>query len=849
VSKLPLLLAVAICLGALPLPAAEPGTGAPILIPEWKLVGPFAVGSREGFVHHLAGPDGRVPKRFTFEETYPSVLADGGRAGWTDVESDRDEEGNLTGRVSIKMEGVDWEARQGEWGVAGLLNSAYLYGEFTLDGPSTLILHAARCGVAINGTPYPGDPYGHGITRAVVPGKKGVNRVVVRSARYAGERWFEFRLVPVTRETPEVLIVGKDVLLPDLVRGEAGDGWAGVPIINTTDRWLEGVTVSLGGAVEGRAVLEFPLAPYAPVKVPVPVHWDAIALEEDAEPKMPVQVTAFGPRTRDLAEPMALVRKPEEARAVTFRSRIDGSAQFYGMLPPKDYDPEKNYSLILSTHGAGVNARSQASAHAPKDWAFVVAPTNRRPFGFDWHDWGRLDFEEVLDQARARYPVVGEFHLVGHSMGGHGAWILGVHHATWLRTLAPSAGWISHDTYVPITLRRSGNLAPPELACLYLRGTAADKASLFLENLRDVPVMIVHGGADDNVPPTHARLMAGALEGLGHPNVTLKEVPEQGHWWDIDKERPGADCVDATWLEEFWKSAPRLTDPPQREVLVTSDPDVNYRAHSIYLLEPERTADISRIHRVGTRFQTRNVKKFGLYCTNWDEVVIDGDTIDAGRNLCSSVAFEKRRGHWRKMKELAVPRGGPADHPGGYKKALYEPFLLVAGTQGPPERQERSLHLARLIATSWWRRANGYVPIVRDTDLTDDLRSRYNLVLLGGPEVNAETKRLARDLNIVASEGRVTLAGRPLAGEHLASAHWQRSPRHRDRKVLVFQATDAEADPLLNSLIPLGSGIGLPDYVVMGHEVRLRSWGGFVAAGYWDQQFRYDPSNGWRASD
>jgi len=344
-------------------------------------------------------------------------------------------------------------------------------------------------------------------------------------------------------------------------------------------------------------------------------------------------------------------------------------------------------------------------------------------------------------------------------------------------------------------------------------------------------------------------LLAGAPEGRGHENVALREAPDQGLWWDIDEERPGADCVDAEWLEAFWKSAPGRTGLPRAEVLVTSDPDVNFRTRSIFLLEPERTAEISRIQRDGTRFRTRNVKRFGLRGWEGNEVVIDGDRVHAGPDCLRGVAFEKGHGRWRRMREVALERGGPADHPGGYKKALFEPFLLVAGTRGPPERQERSLHLARLIATHWWRRANGYVPIVRDTDLTDDLRSRFNLVLLGGPEVNAETRRLARNLNIVAVDGEVTLAGRPLPGEHLASAHWQRNPRYGDRKILVFQAVDTEADTLLNSLIPIGSGIGLPDYVVMGPEARLRSWGGFAAAGYWDQRFRYDPSNGWRASD
>jgi hypothetical protein len=46
-------------------------------------------------------------------------------------------------------------------------------------------------------------------------------------------------------------------------------------------------------------------------------------------------------------------------------------------------------ALVLSLHGAGVQGIGQAQAYSPKDWAYLIAPTNRRPFGFDWEEWGR----------------------------------------------------------------------------------------------------------------------------------------------------------------------------------------------------------------------------------------------------------------------------------------------------------------------------------------------------------------------------------------------------------------------------------------------------------------------------
>jgi hypothetical protein len=53
-------------------------------------------------------------------------------------------------------------------------------------------------------------------------------------------------------------------------------------------------------------------------------------------------------------------------------------------------------AMVFSLHGASVEATSQADAYGPHDWASIVCPTNRRPYGFDWEDTGRLDATEKV---------------------------------------------------------------------------------------------------------------------------------------------------------------------------------------------------------------------------------------------------------------------------------------------------------------------------------------------------------------------------------------------------------------------------------------------------------------------
>ena len=57
-----------------------------------------------------------------------------------------------------------------------------------------------------------------------------------------------------------------------------------------------------------------------------------------------------------------------------------------------------------------------AGSYAPKTWGTVVAPTNRRPYGFDWEDWGRHDAMEVLALAQAKFETDPRQTYLTHSM-------------------------------------------------------------------------------------------------------------------------------------------------------------------------------------------------------------------------------------------------------------------------------------------------------------------------------------------------------------------------------------------------------------------------------------------------
>ncbi len=86
------------------------------------------------------------------------------------------------------------------------------------------------------------------------------------------------------------------------------------------------------------------------------------------------------------------VKTPQDAHKRTFVSEIDGSVQYYGLreaVPGKPGDPLPG--IVVTCHGASVEAEGQAGAYGKKSWLHLIAPTNRRPYGFDWEDFGRAD--------------------------------------------------------------------------------------------------------------------------------------------------------------------------------------------------------------------------------------------------------------------------------------------------------------------------------------------------------------------------------------------------------------------------------------------------------------------------
>ncbi len=841
-------------------PEFPPSIEDTVRMDEWRFLGPFSVGYREGVQSAVSFPEDLTPEpppggTVYLRREYRSILAQGGTVGWETVEPDS------AGWVDIEFSNVYWDTIMDIYGYAGLVNKTFAYAEIDAPAECRALIVAERVGTFyLNHREHQGGPYGHDFVRVPVVLKKGINPVVLSLTGFGGHR-FRFEVVPA----PSPVMILDDYTTPDLAEGETGALWAGITLLNTTRQSVDDAILAFGdGRTIGRREKRVSgLAPLCVKKVPVEIE----VISPPAGPgdvRIPVSVTCGGLAFTDT---MSLrIRRPEQSAKRTFISKIDNSCQYYAVLPPQDYDPGGEYALILSLHGAGVRAEGQVDAYRPKTWAFVVAPTNRRPFGFDWQDWGRLDALEVLEIARRTLPVdTSRVYLTGHSMGGHGTWHVGLNHPHLFAAMAPEAGWTSFELYIPWFLQKGYILGDPRAVGMRDLALREDKPLNFVENARNLPVFIVHGGVDDNVPTLHSRMFAQRLEELGC-DYRYWEVPGRSHWWSDDSL--GVSCVDYPEVMDFLAAQSKSRHLSGVEFKTVNLGTANrtdwfeITAQDEPMAETRISADLSPAGPHGPggdaelalRICTRNVSEFTLRPTpdlaSCGTVTVEVGGLRRRMNLESGtpVTFSKRAGRFRAG---PLRHRGLAKTPGLYgpiKQAYFTPFVLVYGTQSDRRKGPTTdilLHQAGLQAFQWWRRGNGYVDVIPDTLVTDRIIADYNLILFGGPAENTFVARIMRHLpirRVTGSKGNgIEIGSHLIKGRGLAAEFVYPNPLNPDRLVVVHMGTDAAGLGISDFFKTLYAGAGLPDYIVYDETVRTKGWAGVICTGFFDGAWKVDP--------
>ena len=783
------------------------------------------------------------------------VLESVGRSGRQPLHTDALEAQIVTGQWKAPAAGdtvVVSDELTRTWQVAtpgedGWLRDAALrrgYACWTVESPDerVMLLDAKGHGmVYVNGEPRVGDPYGTGWVLVPVKLQPGPNTLLFTVGR--GQVWAK-----LVAPEADYQLSNRDLTLPDFIRGSETPLTGAIPVLNNTEAPISGLFIeaSCPGAALARAPVPT-IGPLTTRKVGITMMPPTDCADESIDvtlallhkdQRQPISKTMISMRVRDTAD----------KHKRTFISGIDGSVQYFGVTPAHPpAGQEDKLALVLTLHGAGVEAIGQANAYDYKDWANIVAPTNRRPFGFDWEDWGRIDALEVLAKCGYDYDPQ-RLYLTGHSMGGHGTWQVGVTYPDKFAAIAPSAAWPDFWSYVTDDEKDED----PGMQMLD-RAVNPSRTLQLSRNYLHYGVYILHGDQDDNVPVSLARKMREHLAGF-HPDFAYYERPGAGHWW-------GSACVDWPPLFSFLSFHTRAQTADVRHIeFHTANPGISATSHwatieaqTQALMPSSVTIDLDAEGRKFTG-TTSNVARLSIDLCELAAAPATSDdseaapalppgepvTITLDEQTLESVPWPDGESHiwlrrdgeqWTVISKPDASLKGPHRY-GPFKQAFDHRFVLVFGTLGTPEMNAALYARARYDAEVFWYRGNGSVEVVPDTAFDAAADRNRNVILYGNADTNAAWVSLLGECPVEVRQGSITIGQRQLKGEGLACLFVRPRPGSERALVGVVAGSGAEGLRLTQRLPYFVSGIGYPDLVVLDVQALRDPPAGIVAAGY-----------------
>ncbi len=699
------------------------------------------------------------------------------------------------------------------------LNGGYLFVMVNSERARTMILDASGYYVVrINGEPRGGEKYGTDIVRHPVRLRAGRNEFL-----FQGERG---RVRARLQDPPApVSFTDSDATIPDLIIGDSGPLWAGIRLVNATEDVLDRIEISYSlGERSGTAKISGTVPGSMTRKLAIPLNLRTPAVEGPY--KLAIKGRAQADRkaveTPALEIGLKAVR-PTAHHLRTFVSDVDGSVQYYAVAPctgePGAWGGQRP-ALILSLHGAGVEAINQARAYKTKDWAYIVAATNRRPYGFDWEDWGRLDAVEVLAEARRVFDTdPARTYLTGHSMGGHGTWQVGATLPDLWAAIAPSAGWRSFSSYGGGTTYNNPSPVEKMLVRANHPGETADLARNFLH----YGIYVLHGEKDDNVPVAQARFMRELLAKF-HSDFAYSERPGAGHWW-------GDECVDWPPLFDFLKRRVRPTDADTNHIeFVTANPGISSTAHWLSVLAQEHPleysrATIDRDPKTGAlKGTTENVTRLAFDTSSFPAagrpfvVDLDGTRLELKPSPAGRIYLEHGTAGWRNSEKPDPGQKNP-QRGGGFKDAFRHRVVFVYGTLGTADENVRSFNKARFDAESFWYRGNAGVEVVADKAFDPSKEPDRSVILYGNADTNALWSRLLGNDPVEIRNGRARIGDREFAGADLGAYFVRPRPGSATASVGAVAWTGPAGWFAAGPIQYFISGAGFPDLMIFSAEM------------------------------
>lgn len=687
----------------------------------------------------------------------------------------------------------------------------------------------------LNGEPHAGDPYEHNYLNIPVRLKKGLNEVYVRTSMLMRQGMKARIIFP---DSP-IFISTEDATLPHIVPGQDNSSLlGGVVIVNTAPKPLQGL--QLRSILQSREITVDvpPILPYSSRKVPFRFNGSGVT----AKAVQDCQLILLS-KGKSVAESVIKVESVNtgEPYSCTFISDIDGSVQYYAVNPQskKDNSPP---ALFLSVHGAGVEAIGQARAYGPKDWGVLVAPTNRRPRGFNWEDWGRLDALEVLGIAVKQFnPDPSRIYLTGHSMGGHGTWFLGATYPGKWAAIAPCAGYPTLTGYGSV----DGKIPVPGDNPVENNILSASNGSNVIELARNYGaggVYVLHGDNDRTVSVDYARQMREVL-GKFHKDFSYYEYPGGSHWWSNES-------VDWAPLFDYFKWHKITPDSAVNNIdFTTANPAVSSSYAWASVLQQQVPLKFSRLKfsrdkaRGVISGETENISglKLDVSDLTGDSVTIrlDGDVLKMTKPASGRDIYLTRDGNWIACTGPDASEKGTLRN-GTFKEPFNHRMVFVYGTTGTKAENDWSLAKAKYDAESWYYRGNGAVDIVADKTFNPEGYPDRSVIIYGNATINSAWPKLLSGCPIQISRGTIIFGKEQINGENYGAYVMYPRPDSKIASVAAVAGTGLPGMHAADANQYFAGGSGFPDFMIFTADLARDGITAVLHSGYYNNNWELE---------
>jgi len=494
-----------------------------------------------------------------------------------------------------------------------------------------------------------------------------------------------------------------------------------------------------------------------------------------------------------------------------YESRIDGSAQPYGLVIPENWSPKVPHKWRLDAwfHGRSetlteVNflwdRQHQAGQFLPPD-AIVLHLYGRYCNANKMA--GEVDLFEAIADMQKKYRIDSNRIAVrGFSMGGAAAWHIAAHHAGRWAAAAPGAGF--SETAVFLNVFQNEKVAPPwwekKLWRMY-------DATEYAANLYNLPVVAYSGEKDRQKQAADIMAEYMAKEGL-----TLTHIigPATGHSYHPDSIPEINRRMDAIMA--------RGRDPYPRQIRFTTY-TLRYNRMKWVVVdamdkhwEKARVdANVTGAH--GIELKTENVAALSLdfasgaspLAPGEARISIDGQTVvvpgpESDRSWHPMLV--RSAGKWSagapQGTELRKRHGlqGPIDD------AFWNRFIMVKPTGTGMNAEVSSWADAEMkhAIKEWRRQFRGEAIVKSDSEITNADIASSNLVLWGDPQSNKVLERIAGKLPVKWTRDAITAGSQTFpAATHAAILIYPNPLNPKKYVVLNSGFTFREYDYLNNA--------------------------------------------------